>query len=696
MKTKTMTLSRKFSLLFIKNAVIVFAIISLSSCEEKTITSGDLIIKFDNNMFSQISSSAEGAKNLTDEFSASEFLVLRNGLQISDFKLSDYTTKNNKDGMVYLLRGRNTSDNIEKIVEVKTYNQFPGLAVFKVSYINSGKNKFSVEKWVNNNHAVIAEKDSIAFWSFQGQSTSQRADWILPVKPGFFQKNYMGMNNTDFGGGIPVSDLWRRDIGIAVGMSEPVAKYISIPVEFEYGEKTARSWVEYVYPGSLEFNPGDTIKTFETFVSVHKGDCFNTLRQYSQYMQTKGIVFPPSEDAAFESVWCAWGYERRFTLNEIIGTLPKVKELGIKWAVLDDGFQQAEGDWHTNTERFPNGDRDMINLVNRIHGMGLKAMIWWAPMCADPGSNLLKEHPEYALRTADWGPQFITWWDAYYLSPTHPGVLKYTKDVVSMFIKDWGFDGLKLDGQFMNAVPPDYNDGLSTENPDQAFEKLPDFFKTIYTTAREIKPNAVILHCPCGACMNFYNMPTANQVVASDPESSWQIRLKGKIYRAIMPNTAYFGDHIELSDSANDFASQFGIGSVLGTKFTWPKDNPYTREGKFLLTPEREKIWKKWFKLYDQKMLSKAVYRGELYDIGFDKPETHAIQKADTLFYAFYSTNWDGKIELRGLKDENYLVRDYVNDKILGNVSKSSPYIQTKFSNNLLVEVYPSGKSIIK
>jgi hypothetical protein len=108
MKTKTMTLSRKFSLLFIKNAVIVFAIISLSSCEEKTITSGDLIIKFDNNMFSQISSSAEGAKNLTDEFSASEFLVLRNGLQISDFKLSDYTTKNNKDGMVYLLRGRNT------------------------------------------------------------------------------------------------------------------------------------------------------------------------------------------------------------------------------------------------------------------------------------------------------------------------------------------------------------------------------------------------------------------------------------------------------------------------------------------------------------------------------------------------------------------------------------------------------------
>jgi alpha-galactosidase len=268
--------------------------------------------------------------------------------------------------------------------------------------------------------------------------------------------------------------------------------------------------------------------------------------------------------------------------------------------------------------------------------------------------------------------------------------------MVNLFIKDWGFDGLKLDGQFMNAVPPDYNDGLSTEKPDQAFEQLPVFYKTIYNKAREIKPNAVILHCPCGACMNFYNMPTANQVVASDPESSWQIRHKGKVYRAIMPNTAYFGDHIELSDKADDFATQFGIGSVLGTKFTWPKDNPNAKDGKFLLTAENEKVWKKWFRLYDQKMLSKAVYRGELYDIGYDVPETHAIQKADTMFYAFYSMNWTGRIELRGLSDKNYQVRDYVNDKILGNVSKNDPFIQTQFSTNLLIEVYPFGESISK
>ena len=70
--------------------------------------------------------------------------------------------------------------------------------------------------------------------------------------------------------------------------------------------------------------------------------------------------------------------------------------------------------------------------------------------------------------------------------------------------------------------------------------------------------------------MSFYNLPYTNQTVASDPTSSWQVRLKGYVYKALVPRTAYFGDHVELSDNVDDFAASFGIGAVLGTKFTWP------------------------------------------------------------------------------------------------------------------------------
>ena len=40
----------------------------------------------------------------------------------------------------------------------------------------------------------------------------------------------MGMNSDDYGGGTPVSDVWRRDAGIGVGHIELVPKLVSIPV----------------------------------------------------------------------------------------------------------------------------------------------------------------------------------------------------------------------------------------------------------------------------------------------------------------------------------------------------------------------------------------------------------------------------------------------------------------------------------
>jgi alpha-galactosidase len=127
---------------------------------------------------------------------------------------------------------------------------------------------------------------------------------------------------------------------------------------------------------------------------------------------------------------------------------------------------------------------------------------------------------------------------------------------------------------------------------------------------------------------------------------------------------------------------------VLGTKFTWPKDNPFATEGHFALTPDKEKIWKQWIEIYNRKMLSKEFYLGELYDIGYDKPETHVIQKADTLFYAFYSPDWAGEIELRGLKNGDYHIVDYIHGNDLGIINSNKPILTISFQKNLLIEAY--------
>jgi len=575
-------------------------------------------------------------------------------------------------------------------IKLKIYQAFPSMVLIDQSFENISKDTLTIDQWEALSIHIPQAKDSL-FWSFNGSSSEDRSDWILPVKKAFYKKNYLGMNDSDYGGGIPVSALWRKDFGIAAGHTSMTPELVSIPIEYALKNDFAQIKIDKELIENEPIAPNGNYELLTTFIDVYKGDCFVPLQDFANYMKAKGLQFAPTEEAAFEPVWCAWGYERNFTIDEILKTLPKVKELGYKWVVIDDGYQIEEGNWHVNSKTFPKGDQQMKQLVDSIHSYGLKAKIWWTPLAIDMLSPKLQKHPEILLRNANESPQYITWWDAFYMSPQTPLTIKETEETINLFINQWGFDGFKMDGQHLNAIPPDYNPNI--QDAEQAVRDLPNYFQMIYKQVRKEKPQAVIENCPCGTCMSFYNMASINQAVSSDPESSWQIRTKGKVYKALIPNTAYYGDHVELSDNGNDFASSFGIGAVLGSKFTWPKDNPEVKES-FLLTPEKEKTMKKWLRLYQQKMLSKGTYLGNLYDIGFDKPEAHVIQKDDSLFYAFYADTFEGKINLHGLKpNTNYKAYDYFNDQAYSQIiNLKNSELKVSFKKFLLLEVTPINK----
>jgi alpha-galactosidase len=194
--------------------------------------------------------------------------------------------------------------------------------------------------------------------------------------------------------------------------------------------------------------------------------------------------------------------------------------------------------------------------------------------------------------------------------------------------------------------------------------------------------------CPCGTGYSFFTMPHFNMSVASDPESSFQVRSKAKTLKALMgDNVPFFGDHVELSDGGNDFASTIGVGGVVGTQFVLPSE--VQKKSKSVLTPEREKDFEKWLRIYREKMLSRGQYLGQLYDIGFDVPETHVVRKDQTMYYAFFAKQWKGSVDLRGLEDRNYSVVDYVTGKNLGTVAGHSAHLPVEFNGDLLVEVRP-------
>ena len=136
---------------------------------------------------------------------------------------------------------------------------------------------------------------------------------------------------------------------------------------------------------------------------------------------------------------------------------------------------------------------------------------------------------------------------------------------------EWGFDGLKIDGQHLNGAPPCYNTAHAHAAPEDAVEGVPGYFKAIWDAAQATKPGALVEICPCGTAYSFFTMPYLNMMVASDPKSSWQVRLKGKTLKALVGDRlAYFGDHVEMSEGGTDFASTFGVGGVIGTNFAWP------------------------------------------------------------------------------------------------------------------------------
>ncbi|MBS0422732.1 MAG: alpha-galactosidase [Proteobacteria bacterium] len=655
-------------------------------------------LEFDSEMRLRVSGAAQAA--LTG-WSAAERLDLGPDSRLERFQLRSQSLEDMEGplgkGTRLRLVGRLDAPQIEKTVVVELYRNFPGFAVYQVSYRYLGQEPVAISQWTQlaltvpnagtaSAGATRGAKDSAPpFWSFCGSTHSDRRDWVQPVRAGFKQDNFMGMEASDYGGGTPIVDVWRPDGGVAIGHIETTPRLVSLPLSCSATELNL-SMTEKV---KQTLKPGDVLVLPLAFVAAHRGDYFTVLDTYRRIMAVRGIASPQPPKAAYDAIWCAWGYERDCTLQMIVDTLPKVRELGLRWAVIDDGWQTNVGDWKVSTVRYPGGEADMRGLVKTIRSQGLEARLWWAPLAVAPGSDLLHDHTDMLLLDKDGAVQNVSWWNSFYLCPGYQPTVDYMTGLVRKFIGDWGYAGLKIDGQHLNSVAPCYNPAHKHARPEESVEKLQDFFQAVYAAALQSNPQAVVELCPCGTSYSFFNFRSFNQAPASDPESSWQVRHKGKSLKALMgPSAAFAGDHVELSTGGADFASTVGIGGIVSTKFTWPRD-PKPKDS-FLLTPAHEPIWRKWIALYNEKQLPLGTYRGELYDIGFDRPETHVIEKAGRFYYAFYGRDFSGSVPLRGLKGGRYRVRDYYNERNLGEVTARNNRLQVAFNDFLVIEAVPA------
>jgi alpha-galactosidase len=594
---------------------------------------------------------------------------------------------------------------------MEVYDDFPNIALVSIAYKNAGTTDFQIDEVVTQQHRfnatlVDAKAQPYDLWSFQGSSYDWGEDDVQKLTRVSSQPNLMGETvKGGYGGGIPVVAFWTASVGEAIGDVETLPWTLSIPVKVE---ADGRVKAGVTIPASVVLKPGESYAAPRSFVSVYSGDFYEPLRMWSSVLQKEGWEIPKPSNEAYNVSWCGWGYESDVTPAQMLGTVPKLKELGIKWATLDDRWFDTYGDWNPRGDTFP-GD-SIKQMVDDFHKQGILAQLWWLPLGVEDGqgkyeshkyamSKVVQEHPDWLILDKN-GKHARMTRDLAVLDPALPEVQAYYKQLTEKFIRDWGFDGSKLDNIY--SVPKCYNPAHHHKSPQDSVNAMGEVYKTIFETTRAIKPESVTQACPCGTPPSLAWLPFIDQAVTADPVGAVQVRRRIKMYKALLgPEAAVYGDHVELSsmtplghgdwsEHGDDFASTLGVGGVPGTKFVWP--DPGAKFRPVALTAEKDAHWKKWIGLYNEKMLSKGEFR-DLYVYGYDVPEAYAIEKDGKMYYAFFAKEngeFAGEVELRGLKAGNYHVVDYVDGKDLGTVraeAGKAPRLKADFKGHLLVEV---------
>jgi alpha-galactosidase len=221
---------------------------------------------------------------------------------------------------------------LQLVLALEVYDKFPNILLSTVEYKNTGASDVVIDKSVNQRRRLNARLADAKIklwemWSFHGSSYDWGKDDVVKLTPAFSQPNVMGgIVKGGYGGGIPVVAFWTREVGEAVGHVETIPLPAAIPAKVA---ADGRVDTEVDFAANITLKPGETYSTPRSFVSVYAGDFYEPLRIWSSVLQKEGWDLPKPSSEAYNVSWCGWGYQADVTPAQMLGTIPKLKELGI-------------------------------------------------------------------------------------------------------------------------------------------------------------------------------------------------------------------------------------------------------------------------------------------------------------------------------------------------------------------------------
>ncbi len=135
---------------------------------------------------------------------------------------------------------------------------------------------------------------------------------------------------------------------------------------------------------------------------------------------------------------------------------------GIDYLQIDDGYQDANGDWNADPTRFPDG---IDTLATEIEGAGLTPGIWVKALIVDVDSELARAHPEWLQDPANaaLGGAVSPGDDQRALDVSHPEVRAWLRALATRYRDEWHMGWIKLDFAYQAFLfPPAANPELSS------------------------------------------------------------------------------------------------------------------------------------------------------------------------------------------------------------------------------------------
>lgn len=201
-----------------------------------------------------------------------------------------------------------------------------------------------------------------------------------------------------------------------------------------------------------------------------------------------GEAYVPNE-ATLPMYSCWYSFHQHTIPSEIIKECKIAKELGMDTVIIDDGWQTDDnsrgyafcGDWKICENKIP----DMQKLVDDIHNLGMKLMVWFSvPFVGFESENYERFKGKY-LNTRKGQKTAV-------LDIRFKEVRDFLVDIYVSYVKKYGWDGLKLD--FIDAFAlseessTDY-ESMDTISLEEALDRL---LSEATTRLKEINPEILI------------------------------------------------------------------------------------------------------------------------------------------------------------------------------------------------------------